>query len=302
MFETTNCPWLEGIEGKVLFDEPLARYTTWKTGGKADVIYVTKHIKDFQHFFKSLPAKQVIHFLGLGSNTLVLDGGVRGVVIVMQGSGLSQFELLEDNCVKVEAGVACGQFARLCARAGLANAEFMAGIPGTIGGALAMNAGCYGSETWEFVTTVETIDRQGNLHIRKKSEFDIAYRHVLGKKDEYFVGATFQFVKGDKAIALAKIKDLLAKRNASQPTNYPNCGSVFRNPPGDHAARLIECCGLKGLKQGNAQISEKHANFIVNLGGASSRDILMLIEKAQSEVKSQAGVELIREAKIVGEM
>ena len=167
-----------------------------------------------------------------------------------------------------------------------------------------MNAGCYGSETWDVVDTVETIDRKGKVHTRRKEDFDVAYRHCVlrGGAEEWFVGASFRFAAGDGAEARARIEAMLAKRIASQPLSLPNAGSVFRNPPGDHAARLIESCGLKGLERGGASVSEKHANFIVNpKGKANATDIEDLILHVQKTVQERTGVHLIPEVRIVGE-
>ena len=185
----------------------------------------------------------------------------------------------------------------------LEGAEFLAGIPGTMGGALAMNAGCYGTETWEQVVDCTTIDRDGALHTRTSAEYEIGYRHVAAKfsNEEWFVAARFRFQAGDAAVAKARIKELLAKRMASQPLDKPNAGSTFRNPPGDHAARLIESCGLKGYMIGGAQVSTKHANFIVNTGTASAADIESMIAHMQALVKEKTGVDLVREVKIVGD-
>jgi UDP-N-acetylmuramate dehydrogenase len=194
--------------------------------------------------------------------------------------------------------------ARFTAGLNLVGAEFLAGIPGTFGGALAMNAGCYGGETWQLVDRVLMLNRQGELIERKPDEFVIAYRHVGLKSvtDEFFAGAWLRLAAGDAAAARARIADLLAKRLASQPLDLPNAGSVFRNPPDDHAARLIEAAGLKGLSEGGARVSEKHANFIVNPGGvASASAIENLISRVQSEVRQRFGVELVREVRIVGE-
>ena len=194
---------------------------------------------------------------------------------------------------------------------GYAGAEFLAGIPGTVGGALAMNAGCYGAETWDRVERVLMLCRSGALRQRRPADFDIAYRHVVlnGEQhgavlgaDEWFAAAWFAFERGERAAALGRIKQLLQQRIASQPLALPNAGSVFRNPPGDYAARLIEASGLKGFAIGGARVSEKHANFIVNPGGrGSAADIENLIEHVQQTVRSRQGVELVTEVRIVGE-
>ncbi|HET9650948.1 MAG TPA: UDP-N-acetylmuramate dehydrogenase, partial [Usitatibacter sp.] len=193
--------------------------------------------------------------------------------------------------------------ARFVAKHGGGGAEWMAGVPGTIGGALAMNAGCYGGETWNHVVTVQTVDRFGALREHTPADYEIGYRHVRLKAhaDEWFVAGRFRFAPGEERAAMLRIRELLAKRVASQPLSQPNAGSVFRNPPGDHAARLIESCGLKGLTIGGAQVSSKHSNFIVNLGSATAADIEGLIDRVEAEVRAKTGVALVREVRIVGD-
>ena len=190
--------------------------------------------------------------------------------------------------------------ARQCAQNSLRGAEFLAGIPGTLGGALAMNAGAFGDETWNHVVSVETIDNHGERRHREPSDYEVGYRTVVGPQ-EWFVAAVLQFEAGDCAAATSRIKELLARRAATQPTNQPNAGSVFRNPPEDHAARLIEACGLKGHRIGGARVSPKHANFIVNDGSATSTDIEALIDHVAATVLRDHGVRLVREVRIVGE-
>jgi UDP-N-acetylmuramate dehydrogenase len=205
--------------------------------------------------------------------------------------------------IYAEAGVASPKVARFAALHNLEGAEFLAGIPGTVGGALAMNAGCYGSETWNAVVRVRTIDRAGRLQVREPHEYAVGYRSVLAlqRRDEFFVAAWFRFVRGDGETARRKIKELLSRRIATQPLAESNAGSVFRNPPGDHAARLIEASGLKGRRIGGAEVSTVHANFIVNKGDATAQDIEELIVLVQETVKREAHVMLEREVRIVGE-
>jgi UDP-N-acetylmuramate dehydrogenase len=211
--------------------------------------------------------------------------------------------------LRVEAGVACPKVARFAAMHGLEGAEFLAGIPGTMGGALAMNAGCYGAQTWERVARVTLLARSGAVVDAGPDAFDVDYRHVvlnaqqgavLGE-DRWFLEAVLHMDAGDGARSRARIKEFLSRRIATQPLQQPNAGSVFRNPPGDHAARLIEHCGLKGLRVGGAEVSRKHANFIVNCGGASAADIESLIDEVQARVRDASGVDLVREVRIVGE-
>lgn len=279
-------------------NHPLSRYTTWRTGGAGEVVLIPESIEDLELVLKFIPEDCPVTWLGLGSNVLIQDKGVSGLVIVTQGSILNETSINGD-LIYAQAGVPCGQLARFVARNDKAGLEFLAGIPGTVGGALAMNAGCYGGETWDHVTQVETIDRQGVRHIRQKNEFKIAYRKSFFPKTEYFLAAYFKVQEGDKAEGLLQIKTMLDKRNLAQPTNLPNCGSVFKNPEGHFAAALIQACDLKGYQIGGAQISEKHANFIVNINQASSQDILNLIALAKKTVKEKFNIELEQEVKVL---
>lgn len=287
------------IRGTLLQGESLSRYNSWRTGGPADYVFLPKDTQDLAEFLKQLPDTYPVTWLGLGSNTLIRDGGLPGVVIITQGA-LSQLSETSPLSIRAEAGVSAAQLARHTARSGSTGLEFMAGIPGTVGGALAMNAGCYGSETWQFVTAVETINRQGEVRLRHRDEFQVSYRHVVRAPDEWFVAGHFELKPGDKDTALNSIRTLIEQRNHSQPTGTANCGSVFRNPPGSHAGRLIEECGLKGHQLGGAAVSVKHANFIINEQNASSNDIEALILHVQSTVETQTGIQLIPEVCIIG--
>jgi UDP-N-acetylmuramate dehydrogenase len=287
-------------QSQVLKNESLARYTSWRVGGVADRLFIAENINELQTFIQTLDSAEIIEFIGLGSNLLVRDGGVRGTVIVMH-QALSELRV-DGKYIYAEAGVTCGKLARFCANQSKQGAEFMAGIPGTVGGALAMNAGCYGTETWNIVHQVLTIDRQGATHVRNESEFIASYRHVeMPMPDEWFLGAWFDLEPGIAEESMQKIKNLLATRLASQPLNLPSAGSTFRNPHGDYAARLIEACGLKGYQIGGAQVSPKHANFIVNVGNATAMDIELLIRHMKDTVLEKQGVALQQEVRVIGE-
>ena len=294
------------LRGSLRANEPMARHVSWRVGGVAARAYVPADIEDLCVFLRSLPAGEPVLFAGLGSNLLVRDGGFRGTVVLMHTShGQTR---IEDGLVFAQAGVASPKVARFAATHGFEGAEFLAGVPGTVGGALAMNAGCYGSETWQFVERVQVMTRSGELRERAPGVYEVGYRHAALQvaatpgKEEWFSAAWFRFKAGDGARSRERIKELLAKRIASQPLNLPNAGSVFRNPEGDHAARLIETAGLKGFAIGGARISEKHANFIVSPGGkACADDIERLIEHARDVVLQKHGVALIPEVRIVGE-
>jgi UDP-N-acetylmuramate dehydrogenase len=290
------------LRGALRRDEPMARHVSWRAGGPADRYFEPCDVEDLQAFLRAAPKSEPILFVGLGSNLLVRDGGFRGAVVSLHSARLHAE--LRDGRVHAPAGVAAPKVARFAARHHLAGAEFLAGIPGTLGGALAMNAGCYGGETWDLVEAVTTIDRDGALRRRPKADYELGYRHCRLKAggDEWFIAAQLALGPGDGEKASARIKELLGKRIASQPLSLPNAGSVFRNPPGDHAARLIETCGLKGLARGGARVSEKHANFIVNpQGTAKASDIESLILEVQRQVQDMTGVRLVPEVRIVGE-
>ena len=284
----------------LLYDEPMARHTTWRVGGPARHYFQPADLADLSDFLRSLPGGEPILWLGLGSNLLVRDGGFPGTVIAMQGR-LDEIEPVAGDRLKVGAGASCALVARQAARAGLCGAAFLAGIPGTMGGALAMNAGAFGGETWERVINVQTIDRMGVVRRRTPLEFKVAYREVQAPAEEWFVGCELQLEPGDAGKERAEIKRLLKKRNTTQPVGQPSAGSTFRNPPGDHAARLIEAAGLKGFGIGGAQVSEKHANFIINRGDATAGQIERLIRHVQKVVQERFGIELQTEVHIVGE-
>ena len=288
------------VTGRLLINEPMSRYTSWRVGGNADQLYIPAGLDDLRLFLQSVDANQPIYFIGLGSNLLVRDGGIRGTVVLMHNV-LTEMKI-DGDLVYAEAGVTCGKLAKFCAREAKQGAEFFAGIPGTLGGALAMNAGCYGSETWNVVNSVITINARGELNQRDAAAFIATYRHVtMPVQGEWFVAAWLNLTAGDAHESTQKIKDLLAKRLASQPLNLPSAGSTFRNPAGDYAARLIEASGLKGYIIGGAQVSEKHANFIVNIGGANALDIELLIKHMHETVLAKNGVALQQEVKVIGE-
>jgi UDP-N-acetylmuramate dehydrogenase len=283
---------------RVRIAEPLSRHTSWHVGGPADIFFMPRDRADLLAFLKVMPPAVPLLWLGLGSNLLVRDGGVRGVVISTRDA-LMALERRAGHGVYAEAGVPCAKLARQCARWDLGPAEFFTGIPGTVGGALAMNAGAFGGETWRQVVSVETVDRHGVVREREREQFRIGYRHVdQPANDEWFLAANFHFEAGSSE---ADTRALLEKRKQTQPIGEWSCGSVFTNPPGDHAARLIETAGLKGLRIGGAVVSTKHANFILNEGAATARDIETLIREVQQEVARQHGCQLTPECRIVGE-
>jgi len=291
------------LRGVVRLNEPMGKHVSWRTGGAAARAYAPAGLADLGAFLAGLPAQEPVCFVGLGSNLLVRDGGFRGTVVLMHDPGGAM--RAEGDLVYADAGTASPKVARFAATQGFEGCEFLAGVPGTVGGALAMNAGCYGSETWDVVAKALTISRTGKLSERSPAEFETGYRHVelrgarLGH-DEWFAAAWFRFRPGDSRAARSRIKELLARRLATQPLELPNAGSVFRNPPGDHAARLIEAAGLKGWRVGGARFSERHANFIVNDGRARAADVCALMATAQRAVWERSGVWLEPEVRLVG--
>ena len=302
---------MRGVEVRGRWREnfPMAKLSTWRVGGPADAVFEPADLADLKSFLSRWTNKEnkkgragELLFIGHGSNLLVRDGGFSGVV-VRAAPGLSGLRVEPDGAVYAEAGVACAKAARFCAARGLAGAEFLAGIPGAVGGALAMNAGCHGAEIWDFVERVLTANEDGEK-VLTPSDFCISYRDVQMRDKNaspFFAAAWLRFPAGDADAARAKLDALLQKRRETQPLNAPSAGSVFRNPPGDFAGRLVERCGLKGAREGGAEVSPKHGNFIVNRGDAKARDVEALMRRVQNAVREKTGVELIPEVRIVGE-
>jgi UDP-N-acetylmuramate dehydrogenase len=284
---------------RVLHDEPLSKHTSWHAGGPADLFFAPRDALDLAAFLRQLPAPMPLLMVGLGSNLLVRDGGYRGAVVLTHGA-LGVLERRSATLVHAEAGVPCARIARQCVKWGLGPADFFAGIPGTLGGALAMNAGAWGGETWQHVVEVDVLDRCGTRRTRPRADYEIGYRSVRGPADECFVGARLRFERRPGAHA-DSIRELIERRRATQPIGAWSCGSVFTNPAGDHAARLIDSAGLKGFRIGDASVSEKHANFIINHGAARAADIEAVIEHVRRSVKALHALDLETEVRIIGE-
>jgi UDP-N-acetylmuramate dehydrogenase len=294
----------EALRGRLRETEPMASHVSWRAGGPVARAFFPADLADLATFLSTLRWDEPLLMVGLGSNLLIRDGGLDVTAIFTHGA-LDVLRREEDGSFFAEAGVPSPKLARFVGGQACAEAEFLGGIPGTVGGALTMNAGCHGGETWRYVERVLMLNRRGEQIIRRPEDFAIGYRHVGLKKvsDEIFVGAWFRFPAGDAGVAQARLRELLERRSATQPLALPNAGSVFRNPSGDHAARLIEAAGLKGTQIGGAQVSEKHANFIVNpKGNATASAIEMLIDRVQAEVAEKFGVSLVREVRILGEI
>lgn len=280
--------------------EPMGRHCSWRAGGVADRWFEPADRDDLVRFMRVLPAHEPLLWLGLGSNLLVRDGGLRGTVIAT-GRGFGEIEWRDGQTLHVGCGVPCAKVAKAAARAGYAGGEFLAGIPGTVGGALAMNAGAFGGEIWPLVVAVDTIDRVGTVRHRVAAEYAASYRRLEGPVHEWFIAGELRFDADADAGAASRIRALLARRSETQPLGLPSCGSTFKNPPHDHAGRLIEAAGMKGARCGGAHVSTKHANFIINDGTASAADIEHLMEAVRARVLATAGIRLEHEVRIVGE-
>ena len=293
-FETSK------VRGKVLLDASLSKFNTWGVGGNAECLFIPADLKDLEVFLAETDKQVPLTWLGLGSNVLVRDGGIPGVVIVTQ-NGLREFDFNNGGIVYAQAGLACAKLARNVLSRGYTGIEFMAGIPGTVGGALAMNAGAFGGQTWEKVVSVDVINRDGEIKTRQADEYEVDYRYVKHRKDEWFVAARFLLSRKSDKDKIVSIKELLDKRTATQPIGKKNCGSVFKNPQDTFAAKLIDQCDLKGYTIGGACISEKHANFIINENNASAKDIEDLIKHIQHTVHKKHGIQLETEVKFLGD-
>jgi len=294
-----NAAGNHSLRGKLLFDEPMSKHTSWRLGGPADRYYIPADLADLQAYLAALDEDTGVLWVGLGSNLLVRDGGIRGQVIAPLNA-LKELRFEEGGGVYCECGVSCARLAKFCRQQELAGADFFAGIPGTVGGALAMNAGAFGGETWAAVECAFMIDRRGELIERARNEFDIGYRQVRMPHEEWFAAARFRFpLRADGEDS--NIRQLLRQRNQSQPIGLPSCGSVFKNPPGKHAAQLIEAAGLKGYGLGTARVSDKHANFIISNDDTVASDVEALIEYVRKTVAERFDVRLETEVRIVGE-
>jgi len=304
--------------GILKYKESLAQHTSWHVGGEADCYYRPDNITDLLKFLSSLPEDEPLTWLGLGSNVLINDAGIKGTVIHTLGMGAKMPELLLDNnndnnneflqnsdeksvLIRADAGLPCAKLAKFCASNSLSGGEFFAGIPGTVGGALAMNAGAFGGETWNVVEKVEVANRKGECCFRRPEEYHIGYRVVKSPRaEEWFIAGYFRFERGDATEASQQIKQLLRRRSETQPIGVFSCGSVFKNPPSDFAARLIETANLKGYRINDAEVSSKHANFIINHGQAKAEDILNLIHYISETVWEKHQVLLQCEVRLLG--
>ncbi len=291
---------MAAIGGRLRLGEPMQRHTSWRVGGPADHFYLPGTLADLQGFLKQF-AVPPLTWMGLGSNVLVRDGGLRGTTICLANT-LDQIALEEGSLLRVGAGAGAVKIAHFAAKAGLAGTEFLAGIPGTLGGCLSMNAGAHGGDTWSLVEWVEVIHPHGEIQRLSPQDFQIGYREVHGHGDACFIAAGLRLIPEDSSAVMQRLRSWQEKRATTQPLEWPSCGSVFRNPPGDHAARVIEAAGLKGTIQGDAEVSQQHANFIINRGQARAQDIETLVNQVQKTVHQRFGILLQAEMRIIGEV
>ena len=288
----------EKIEGNIEENKSLKDYNTWKVGGNAEYFYEPKNIEELKIFLK-LAKDTNVTFLGNGSNVLIRDKGIKGCVICLKNT-FNNYELNKNNEFVIEAGLSCMKIAQITSKKNYTGLEFLCGIPGSLGGALAMNAGCYGGNIWEKVTKVNLINKDGKIIEKDKKDFSIGYRDVNLKENNFFISANFLLQENPLNNSLDIIKNYLKDRRRKQPTGLPSCGSVFKNPDNAHAANLIDSLGLKGYKIGGAYISEKHANFIISDNGTKSSDIESLIIFIQKKVYEKKKIFLETEVKFIG--
>lgn len=286
------------VRGRLRADEPMSRHCSWRTGGAAERYFEPADIDDLVAFLNQIEPGEPLTWIGLGSNVLIRDGGIGGTVIATTGA-LNTWRWLDPLRLYAECGVACAKIAKEAHRQELGGGSFLGGIPGTIGGALAMNAGAFGREVWMLVESVELLDRHGQRRHVPREQFATGYRSVEMPAEHWFISAVLRF-DPQAAAQERDVRELLGTRNASQPTGQASCGSVFKNPPGDFAGRLIEAAGLKGLRRGGCHVSRKHANFIINDTDASAADIEQLMLDVQAGVAEKFGQLLEPEVRIIG--
>ncbi len=283
----------------VFFDEPMKNHTTFRTGGACDILFVPQTKEQLVLLLKELrQAKIKTHLIGRGSNILVADGGIRGAVVKLGFCDVS----VSDNIIFADAGVSLYSLATFAKTNGRTGLEFAAGIPGTLGGSLIMNAGAYGCELGDFVRSVEVLNNNLDIKTLDASEINFSYRNSsLLENKQIVLSASFKLEPADKEEISSKMADLAKRRQEKQPLNYPSAGSTFKRPPGDFAGRLIEECNLSGFSVGGAQVSEKHCGFIINKGDATSKDIYTLICHVKQTVYEKTGVLLEQEVHLIGD-
>ena len=292
--------WIEKVRGKLVHNQNLGEVTWFRTGGAAQLFFLPDDEEDLGFFLTNLPREINVTVIGLGSNLLVRDGGIEGVVVRLPVKGFAGLEILEDYKVRVGAAMPDIRFAQAMARAGIGGFTFYRGIPGGIGGALYMNAGCYGSETRQRLVSIRGITRSGERIELSNQDMAYEYRKPRGPGGVIFTSATYQGYAGDTAELEEEMEEITRTREDSQPTRYKTGGSTFKNPPGYSSWKLIDEAGCRGLKIGKAQVSEKHCNFMLNLGGASAHDLELLGETVRNRVRENSGVDLVWEIRRMG--
>ncbi len=286
------------VKGNLRKNISLKEYNTWKVGGKAEYFFEPHDLEDLK-IFLNLTLDEKVTFLGNGSNVLIRDSGIKGYVVCLKKS-LNNFHIDGKNKFIFEAGLSCMKIAQISAKENFTGLEFLCGVPGTLGGALKMNAGCYGGNIWDNVFEVILINKKGDLVKRTKDDFKIGYRNVELDKNNFFVSASFKLKKNKMSNSQNIIKDFLKDRRSNQPTGLPSCGSVFKNPKNLYAAKILDSLGLKGYRIGGAYVSEKHANFIITEKSAKSEDIEKLISFIQKKVYEDKKISLETEVKFIG--
>ncbi len=291
---------LPAVRGKLLRDEPLAPFTWFRVGGKADVLFLPADADDLRDFLSALPAEVPVTALGVGSNVIIRDGGVEGVVIRCAGKAWGQVGV-EGDLVRAGPAALDAQVARAAAKAGLAGLEFYVGIPGTIGGALTMNAGCYGRETKDVLVSAWGYDRSGERREWTNADFGFTYRHtVVPDNGMFWVEATYRGTPDDPAAVQARMDEITARRETTQPIREKTGGSTFKNPEGHSSWKLVDEAGWRGKLFGGAKFSELHSNFMINTGEATAADLEGLGDTVRADVKAKTGVELNWEIKRIG--
>jgi UDP-N-acetylmuramate dehydrogenase len=292
----TNMP---SLRGRLLANQPLAELTWFRVGGPAQVLFMPEDEADLCYFLANLPDDIAVTVIGLGSNLIVRDGGVPGVVIRL-GRGFNEIAI-EGLALRVGAAVPDVKVARAAQEAGVAGLSFMRGIPGGVGGALRMNGGAYGGETKDALVEARAVDRRGRAHIMTNADMGFSYRHCGAPDDYIFTQALFAGKHGNPVVIAAEMDKITESREATQPIKSRTGGSTFKNPPNGKAWQLIDAAGCRGLKIGGAQVSEMHCNFLINLGNASATDIETLGETVRQRVKENSGVDLEWEIKRIGD-
>jgi UDP-N-acetylmuramate dehydrogenase len=287
------------LRGRLLPNQPLAELTWFRVGGPAQVLFMPEDEADLAYFLEHLPAEIPVTVVGLGSNLIVRDGGVPGVVIRL-GRGFNEVKVEEGSRIRAGTAVPDVKVSRSAQEAAIAGLAFFRGIPGAVGGALRMNGGAYGRETKDALIAARGVDRQGNVRVFSNGDMHYTYRHCGAPEDIIFTEALFQGAPGDAAVIAAEMDKITESREATQPIKSRTGGSTFKNPPGHKAWQLIDAAGCRGFKIGDAQVSQMHCNFLINLGGASAADIETLGETVRKCVKENSGVELEWEIKRIG--